>query len=188
VAFSDLNLMMTHVRKFSETGVLYDTTAADPYGPVTVSMLKYPPSHAAFLMALVPRDIRGTAHGKTPARMRQYLQARLLMILYLASLVAALGVVLVALRPGWKLAGLITLFFLNWQPHWESMQGPQIEPFLLLLFALSLALLKTGRVWMGGIPIGLAGDSGLSSGSSQGPCSPSRLRPSTCRRGSPSGT
>jgi hypothetical protein len=179
----DLDLTMAFVDKFSKTGVLYDTTGFDPYGPTTTTMFKYPPPHMAFMMVMLPSRSRDTAPpsaplvggGKVPgpetraervagraeagrvARLRAYAQARPLVILYLASLVAALSLVLAALRPGWKLGGLIILVFLNWQPHWESMEGPGIESLLLLLLVLSLVLLKAGRVSIGGIPIGFAG-------------------------------
>jgi hypothetical protein len=168
----DFRLLMGLIDNFAKTGVLYDTTGADPYGPVTVSMLKYPPPHAAFAMALVSSGDREAAHMRASLaarenmtreerqrfrRLRPYVRARPLFILYLASLLAALGVVLAALKPGWKLGGLITLVFLNWQPHWESIEGPGVESFLLLLFALSLAALKAGRASLGGVPIGLAG-------------------------------
>jgi hypothetical protein len=179
----DLDLTMGYVDKFAKTGVLYDTTGFDPYGPVTNTMFKYPPPHMAFMMVMLPSSSRNTlppsaplvAGGKAPspetraermarraeagrvARLRAYAQARPLVIFYLASMLAALALVLAALKPGWKLGGLIVLVFLNWQPHWESMEGPGIESLLLLLLALSLMLLKAGRVSMGGIPIGFAG-------------------------------
>jgi hypothetical protein len=163
-AFFDFNLMMEHVRHYSETGVLYDTTGVDPYGPVTTSMLKYPPPHAALLLLMIPRDPPRLNLRIVPVEMRPHLRQmnayrrpRPLVILYLASLVAALALVLAALKPGWKLGGLLTLLFLNWQPHWESMQGPQIEPFLLMLFTLSLLLVRMKRLSTGGIPVGIAG-------------------------------
>ena len=179
----DIDLTIGFVEQFVKTGVLYDTTGVDPYGPITSSMLKYPPPHAAFVMALIPSSRRVTAPARAAqvaganmrgpetqaesqarwaearrvAGLRAYTRTRPLVILYLASLVAALGLVLAAFKPGWKLGGLIALIFLNWQPNWESMEGPGIESFLLLLFALSLVLLKARRVSMSGIPIGLAG-------------------------------
>ena len=39
----DFDLTMGFIDQFVKTGVLYDTTGVDPYGPITSSMLKYPP-------------------------------------------------------------------------------------------------------------------------------------------------
>lgn len=174
--FFDFYLLMGYIDHFTETGVLYDTTGVDPYGPITSSMLKYPPPHAAFGIALrscvrlppVPAlaapgsgdslmKAERRAERRRVLRMRPFLETRPFFLVYLTSLVAALGLVLAALKPGWRIGGLITLVFLNWQPHWESIEGPGIESLLLLLFAASLALLKRGRVTLAGIPIGLAG-------------------------------
>lgn len=167
MVLGDFTSLMRFIDDFLETGVLYDTTGVDPYGPITISMLKYPPPHAAFLLALVPtgdrwnpqvsREGMSVLEARRAAAARIFQRARPLFILYLASLLASLVLVLVFLKPGWELGGLIALIFLNWQPHWENMEGPGIESLLLLFFALSMAALRAGHRSIAGVPVGVAG-------------------------------
>ncbi len=171
---TDFAILTRVVDNFSKTGVLYDTTGRDPYGPVTRSMLKYPPPHAAFIMAMISdarsdslrwAEVRAQAvarGAKGPDLQRLKLRhmnerARPLFVAYLVSFVAAIVIVLTALAPGWERGALILLAFLNWQPHWENMEGPGIETFLLMLMAASLALLKAGRSRLAGVALGVAG-------------------------------
>jgi hypothetical protein len=151
-AFFDFMLMRTRMQEYENTGVLYDTTGVDPFGPVTTSMFKYPPAHAAFLK-VVAKDVgRSTIRGP----LRAYRIVRPFVLLYLGSFVAALAALIIGFRPGWGKGILCGLVFLNWQAFWETMQGPQIEALMLFLLALSVLLARKREGWAG-VPVGIAG-------------------------------
>jgi hypothetical protein len=149
----DLRIMARRLDEYQRTGVLYDTTGAATFDPRTTSIFKYPPPHALLVRALLPPDRPAGAMSR--AQMLRL--SRPATIVYLASLLLSLALLLWLFRPGGRRALLCLAVLLLWQANVESINGPQIEPLLLLVFTVSLALLGHEYGLWGGALQGLAG-------------------------------
>ena len=141
--FYDFQVMVKNLRAYEGTGELYDTSDPHCFDPTTTSMFKYPPPHAALLLAIIDLDAR----TDLPPRQRLHHQMRPMVILCVTALAASLALALLLLHAGAKRTFLMAAVFLNWQPTWDYLSGPQIEPVLLLLVpaAYQNELIPTGQ-------------------------------------------
>lgn len=173
----DLYVMTDLLREYQRTGRLYDTSKPDSFDPKTTSMFKYPPPNAALILSLVPvskppptirpLEPRPPAHSGRDPKLRALRQAarrgdalrsvRPLLVFYLLTLGATLAFCIVSLRPTWERTLLMAALFLNWQANVESLGGPQIEPLLLLLLAGAAWSYFRRKLFLAGVPIGIAG-------------------------------
>jgi hypothetical protein len=140
-SFYDSHLFLRQAEHFQKTGELYSTDARDYFLPGS-AVYKFPPTYMAILKPLA---------GLPPKK-----AVRILLYANMALLVIAFGLMLVALKPNWHRALLLLLVFLNWQPIWETLAGPQLEPTILLLLTVALLCICRGKPAWAGCAVGVA--------------------------------
>jgi hypothetical protein len=139
--FNDFRVFLDEVARARDGGPLYATSRPDYFNP-GAPVYKYPPPFAALLKPVTawPRE-RAVA---------LFLAASLFV------LAAAFVVMLAIFEPRFERGLLVLLLYLNWEPSFESLQGLQLEPLLLLLLTLALACLVSGRPFGAGLALGVA--------------------------------
>lgn len=148
--FYDFGVLLDKLTLLRETGTLYETDRPDFLEPGS-RVFKYPPPNAALLLLLDGEPRANLPSAELAAHARPFVR------LSLFCLVATLGVVLIVLRPPIWRALVLVVVFLNWQAHWETLIGPQFELLLLLFLTVVWLGIRSGRPWLAGIPIGIAG-------------------------------
>lgn len=141
MTFYDFRIFRSQVIRLQQTGILYETETPGFYKPGS-PVYKFPPTYAAMLTSL--------------SKLSREHAMRVALCFNFAILAATLVMLLLNLRPKPLCAGVIALTFINWQPTWESLTGLQVEPLILLMLALSFLLLSSGRLFLAGMPIGVA--------------------------------
>ncbi|MFN8546994.1 MAG: glycosyltransferase family 87 protein [Candidatus Eisenbacteria bacterium] len=140
--FYDTRIFLSELAKYEKSGVLYDTQQEKYFRPGS-PVYKYPPPYAALLTLIKSQ--------------RWKPMAQKIAALDLAALAAT--VFLIARRRRWSPLGLAALLVLvlAWSPVDESLNGPQLEPLLLLLLTAAAFLSGSRRAELGaGAAIGAA--------------------------------
>ena len=141
VYFHDFHVFRGEVARARDGGPLYATARSDYFNPGS-PVYKYPPPYAALIKAFT----------SWPAeRALQLFLATSLLVL-----AGAWATMLSVFRPSWERGLLALIVYLNWEPLFESLQGLQLEPLLLLLAALALACLVLGQPFGAGLALGIA--------------------------------
>ncbi len=140
-SFYDSHLFLRQAKHFQETGELYSRDARDYFLPGS-AVYKFPPTYMAILKPLASLPPKEAV--------------RILLYANMALLVLAFALALIALKPSWQRALVLLLVFLNWQPFWETLAGPQLEPTILLFLTVALLCICRGRPAWAGCAVGIA--------------------------------
>lgn len=143
--FADLPVLLEELKQYEQTGELYDLSREDFFHPGS-PIFRYPPTYAVFLL-----PSQSIEHRKMMLRAQPLVRASLVV------LVLAVAITLAALWPPPLVELLSVLAFLRFEAWKETLGGPQLESFMVLLVALAILFLRLRRPLWAGVMLGLSG-------------------------------
>jgi alpha-1,2-mannosyltransferase len=143
---TDFPIFLSSVRRFVETGQLYESVDDLAKYRAGEAVYKYPPLYATTLLPWAHRPSLAAAHAHFLAQLVLYLGAAALLVRVLAR---------DARSPG-RFALLAAVVALTFGPFLETLQGLQIETAILALLAVGLLAIDRGQDALLGAALGAA--------------------------------